>query len=330
MPGRSDSGPILATLGRSPALRGALIGRDMNTAETNQNTSPEFAALTREEQRSLTHGEFWIPEEERVIYRHALRTLNEVGIPYVVSGLYAIYEYTGIYRKTKDLDLFVEPAKVVPAARVLRDAGFEVHLEQAHWIAKALKDGHQIDLIFGMGNGLGFIDSAWHEYSRPGILAGEPVRVSPPEDLLWHRLFVSERHRSDVADILHLILCRGDELDWARLLRRVQDNWRLLLAQIHLFDFVYPGHRNRIPRWLREDLYERAQREIDTVGDAEVCQGTLISRFSYNIDVNEWGFRDLRKEATVATRELPVIREITHADVWVEEDEQADDGAADT
>jgi hypothetical protein len=49
-----------------------------------------------------------------------------------------------------------------------------------------------------------------------------------------------------------------------------------------------------------------------------VCQGTLISRFSYNLDVNEWGFRDLRKEATIATRQLPVIGEITASDVWDE------------
>jgi hypothetical protein len=275
-----------------------------------------MASLSGEEQKSLTHGEFWIPEDERVVYRRALQVLNQAGVPYVVSGLYAIYEYTGIYRKTKDLDLFVEPGDVVAAARVLKEDGFAVHLEQAHWLAKALRDGKQVDLIFGTGNGLSFIDAAWHEHSRAGILAGEQVRVAPPEDLLWHRLFVSERHRSDVSDILHLILCRGDELDWQRLLARVQEHWRLLLAQVHLFDFVYPGHRRRIPHWVRAELYHRAQDAIDEEGDPDICQGTLISRFSYNIDVNEWGFRDLRKEATVATRQLPIVVEITRSDVW--------------
>lgn len=295
----------------------------MSTPSTSRHASPEFASLTGEEQKSLTHGEFWIPEDERVVYREALRVLNRSGIPYVVSGLYAIYEYTGIYRKTKDLDLFVEPDNVVPAARVLKEAGFRVKLEQSHWIAKALRDGKQVDLIYGMGNGLNFIDAAWYEHSRAGILAGEPVRLSPPEDLLWHRLFVSERHRSDVSDVLHLILCRGDELDWERLMERVQDNWRLLLAQVHLFDFVYPGHRRRIPRWLREDLYRRADEEIDVLGDENVCQGTLISRFSYQIDVNEWGFRDLRKEAVIATRQLPIVTEITRSDVWDDQPEGA-------
>lgn len=290
----------------------------MQAPRTSSHASPEMAELSREEQKSLTHGEFWIPEDERVVYREALRALNASGIPYVVSGLYAIYEYTGIYRKTKDLDLFVEPTDIVRTARVLKDAGFRLHLEQSHWIAKALRDGKQVDLIYGMGNGLSFIDSAWHRHARKGILAGEPVYVAPPEDLLWHRLFVSERHRSDVADIQHLILCRGQELDWKRLLGRVQEHWRLLLAQVHLFDFVYPGHRANIPGWLRQDLYARAMAAIDEVGDSEVCQGTLISRFSYNIDVNEWGFRDLRKEAVIATRQLPVVAEITRSEIWDE------------
>jgi hypothetical protein len=278
--------------------------------------SPETAGITREEQKSLTHGEFWIPEAEREVYRRALNALNRSGVPYVISGLYALYEYTGIYRQTKDLDLFVEPRHLIDAARVLKAEGCHVHLEQSHWLAKAFLDQKQIDIIFGTGNGLSFIDEGWFRHSRAGVLAGTQVRVAPPEELLWHRLFVSERHRSDVSDILHLIVTRGDEFDWERLLARVDVHWRLLLAQVHLYDFVYPGHRQRIPQWVRRRLYDAAEAEIDTVGDEGICQGTLISRFSYNIDVNEWGFRDLRKEATVATRQLPIIAEITSSDVW--------------
>lgn len=278
--------------------------------------SPEMARLTREELKSLTHSEFWIPEAERVVYQFALRTLNRAGIPYVVSGLYAIYEYTGIYRQTKDLDLLMEPEYVVPSAEALRDAGFHVHLEQAHWIAKAIKEEATIDLIYGMGNGLRLIDGDWYRYGRPGVLAATPIRVAPPEELVWHRLFVSERHRSDMADIVHLILIRGDEIDWDRLLDRVAEHWRLLLAQLHLFDYVYPGHRRRIPMWVREELYERAFEEMGAIADPSICRGTLISRFSFAIDVNEWGFRDLRTQAVAGVRSLPIIREIRDADVW--------------
>jgi hypothetical protein len=278
--------------------------------------SPELAQLTREESRSLTHGEFWIPEAERSVYQLALRTLNRAGVPYVVSGLYALYEYTGIYRQTKDLDLLMEPGYVVEAARALAAAGFHTRLEQAHWLAKAFKDEAMVDLIYGMGNGLHLIDSDWYRHARPGVLAATPVRVSPPEELIWHRLFVSERHRSDMADIVHLILMRGDELDWDRLLDRLGPHWRLLLAQVHLFDFVYPGHRRRIPQWLREELYERAFEEIAAEGDPAVCNGTLLSRFSFAIDVNEWQFRDPRLQAVTLMRSLPIVREIRDSEVW--------------
>src|SRR5687768_9524844 len=121
------------------------------TTAPKRRLPPDMVRLNPEEQKSLTHGEFWIPEDERQVYRLALHAMNEAGVPYVVSGLYAIYHYTGIYRKTKDLDLFVEPRRVVDAARVLKAAGFAVNLEQSHWIAKALMDEKQVDLIFGMG-----------------------------------------------------------------------------------------------------------------------------------------------------------------------------------
>jgi len=281
-------------------------------------STPETADLSLEERRSLTHGEFWIPEQERDGYKRALRALNAAGVPYVVAGLYAIYEYTGIYRKTKDLDLFVEPGRVVQTVQILRDIGFKTRLESAHWLAKAGSGPVQIDIIFGMGNGLAFIDAGWYRHSRAGILAATPVRVAPAEEMLWHRLYVSERHRHDMADIMHLILCRGQQFDWDRLLRRLNEHWRLLFAHVHLFDFVYPGHRARIPRQVREELHRRALDEIEANGDPNVCQGTLISRFSFSIDVNEWGFLDPRKEATIASRSLPVIKEILESDVWHE------------
>ena len=177
--------------------------------------------LSPEERKSLTHGDFWIPEEEREVYRRALQALNDAAIPYVVAGAYAIYEHTGIYRQTKDLDLFVEPPAVLTAARALHDAGFVMRLEDLHWLAKAFVGDKFVDLIYGMGNGVAFIDELWVKHSRPGVLAAQPVRIAPAEELIWHRLFISERHRQDMSDVVHLILCSGDMLDWERLVSRV-------------------------------------------------------------------------------------------------------------
>ena len=272
-----------------------------------------------EEIRSITHGDFWIPEEEREIYKRALQALNAAGVPYVVAGAYAIYEHTGIYRKTKDLDIFCEPGALVPAMRVLREAGFRTCLEQVHWLAKAKDDPYFIDIIFGMGNGLALIDEDWYRHSRPAILAATPVRVAPPEELLWHRLFISERHRQDMADIVHLILCVGHQIDWKRLVEKTGDDWPLLLAQLQMFYYVYPGYRSRVPEWVLSHLLDRARAEIGREeADRKVTRGTLISRFSFAIDVNEWGFRDLRELAIQEMLRSAAIRSIEEADVWDE------------
>jgi hypothetical protein len=286
--------------------------------------------LSPEERKSLTHGDFWIPEEERDVYRRALHALNEASVPYVVAGAYAIYEHTGIYRQTKDLDLFVEPTYVVQAAGALRAAGFVMRLEDLHWLAKAFSGDHFVDLIYGMGNAVAFIDESWVQHSRPGVLAAEPVRIAPAEELIWHRLFINERHRHDMSDVVHLILCVGDTLDWERLVARVGPHWPLLLAQLQTYTYVYPGYRSNIPTWVTEQLIEQARADAGRdEEDADVTRGTLISRFSFAIDVREWGFADPRGDIVRQARNHPTIRTIADSDVW---DERSDDreGARET
>lgn len=279
--------------------------------------------LSAEERKSLTHGDFWIPDAERDVYRRALQALNDASLPFVVAGAYAIYEHTGIYRQTKDLDVFVEPSLVLPAARALRQAGFVMRLEDMHWLAKGFSGEHFVDLIYGMGNSTAFIDAEWHQYSRPGVLAAQPVRIAPAEELIWHRLFIHERHRHDMSDVVHLILCVGETLDWERLVARVGPNWPLLLAQLQMFSYVYPGYRSNVPAWVMEHLLEQARADIGRdEEEADMTRGPLISRFSFAIDVREWGFSDPRGEMVRQARSRPVIREIAASDVWDERTEE--------
>lgn len=280
--------------------------------------------LSRQEQRSLTHGDFWIPDEEREIYKLALTTLNAAGLPYVVAGAYAIHAHTGIHRETKDLDIFAEPEQVVPIMHALAAAGFTPRLEQPHWLAKAMLGEHFVDIIYGMGNGLALIDGAWYRHSRPAILAATPVRIAPAEELLWHRLFIGERHRQDMADIVHLMLRVGAALRWERILEKTGAHWPLLLAHLQLFRYIYPEAQHGCPEWVMEELLARAAEELHTPrSGAAVTRGPLISRFSFAIDVNEWGFEDAREGLVTRTEGLPVIRAIARSSVWQERSESA-------
>ena len=64
-----------------------------------------------------------------------------------------------------------------------------------------------------------------------------------------------------MSDVVHLILCIGETLDWARLVERTGENWPLLLAQLLTFNYVYPGYRATCRQWVFETLLERARTE---------------------------------------------------------------------
>ena len=285
---------------------------------------PDLSGLTPQERNSVTHGDFWIPETERELYKRALTSLNQSGVPYVVAGGYAIYEHTGVHRETRDLDIFVEPHDVVPAMTALKAAGFRARLDQPHWLAKALDGELFVDVIFGMGNGVAMIDGDWHLHSRSAILAATPVRVAPVEELIWHRLFISERHRQDMADIVHLIACFGRRLEWRRLVDKTGDHWPVLLAQLQMYHYVYPELRG-VPDWVMDDLLERARVDLRRPRTGQrVTRGPFISKFSFMIDVHEWGFRDLRAEGVAAAERHPAVRALLHSDVWDERSSSAE------
>ena len=56
------------------------------------------------------------PEQEH-LFREVLRILKERQIPFVVSGAFALHEHTGIWRDTKDLDIFMSADQVRPDRR---------------------------------------------------------------------------------------------------------------------------------------------------------------------------------------------------------------------
>jgi hypothetical protein len=49
------------------------------------------------------------PEAQERLFREVLDLMNRENVAYVVSGTFALHEHTGIWRPTKDLDLFLPP-----------------------------------------------------------------------------------------------------------------------------------------------------------------------------------------------------------------------------
>lgn len=224
----------------------------------------------------------------------ALKALNEARVPYVVAGAYAFFEYTGIFRDTKDLDVFLRARHVEPAFEALRGAGFRTELLDPGWIGKAYSGEYFVDLIFSSGNGVAVVDDTWFEHARPATVMGVPCLLAPPEEIIWSKAFVIERERYDGADVNHIIHACGDSMDWRRLLARFDRYWEVLFSHIMLYRFVYPSERTKVPQWVVEEMVRRT---LETSGDLErtICRGNLLSKVQYQFDYEHRGFEDGRR-----------------------------------
>ena len=227
-------------------------------------------------------------------YRQVLNALTESGIPYLVGGAYALAHYTGIHRDTKDFDIFLTRRDVDRALDILSAAGYHTEMTHAHFLGKVFSNGIFVDLIFSSGNGLSPVDDEWFRYASDGHLLGMPVKFCAIEDMLWSKAFIMERERYDGADVAHLLRAGAPGLNWLRLFAHFGPHWRVLLAQLILFGFIYPSERDRIPDRVMHTLLDRLSRESDTMPDSDVCQGTLLSREQYLYDLDELGMKDAR------------------------------------
>jgi hypothetical protein len=244
-----------------------------------------------------------------LFYRRALQVLTRAEVPFLVGGAYALAVYTGIERHTKDLDVFLRQQDCARALEALAGAGYPTEVTFPHWLAKAYQNGDFIDVIFGSGNGVARVDDDWFRYANPAKVLGEPVQLCPVEETLWSKGFIMERERYDGADIAHLLRARAGTLDWNRLLWRYDDNWRVLLSHLILFEYIYPGERAKIPQEVMAELLRRLRWELGQVPSPEqVCQGTFLSREQYLPDITCWGYEDARRQAPSNMTDAQITR----------------------
>ncbi|HUG51956.1 MAG TPA: hypothetical protein VMR21_00070 [Vicinamibacteria bacterium] len=232
-------------------------------------------------------------------YQSCMRALNTAGAEYLVGGAYAFSRYTGIERHTKDFDVFCRMTDVETILAILDRLGCRTETTHPHWLAKAYNEptGDFVDVIYSSGSGIAVVDDEWFAHSVRDEVLGVPVRLCPAEEMIWSKAFVMERERFDGHDVAHLVRARGASLDWERLLRRFDDHWRVLLSHIVLFGFIYPTERAAVPAEVQDALMRRLQAEATaTPPDDRTCQGTLISRAQYLVDIGPWGYRDARLE----------------------------------
>ncbi len=233
------------------------------------------------------------PEADQ-FYAESLQILKDSGIPFLVAGTFAINCYTGIDRPTKDLDIFCKAGDFPRILLHFQELGFETEIEDERWIAKVKRGPYFFDVIFSSGVAIVPISDAWFQESHPATYYGIEVQLTPPTELIWSKALLQLRHRYDGADVAHMILKQSDRIDWKRLLNHMEQYWEVLLIHVLNFRFVYPTERENVPRWLYDELLQRAQQHADLpVPKTKVCRGRLFSPIDYEIDVTRWGFADI-------------------------------------
>jgi hypothetical protein len=264
------------------------------------------ASVALKDERELPVSSSKPPEfapEQVELFREVLSLLNQSGIPYVISGAFALRVHTGIGRDTKDLDVFLPPEYVGKAMKYLKDEGFDCELTDPVWLAKAHRADFFVDLITGMSNGLIAVDQSWIDRATPAEAFGIPVKVLAPEELIASKLFVTRRERFDGADIAHVIYGTKGKLEWNRLYQLAGDHWEILLWSLVLFRYAYPAHTNYVPLEVWDDLIDRFRQAVHTPDGEAQFRGSLIDPLMFHIDVHEWGMPDLNEQARNAREE---------------------------
>jgi hypothetical protein len=211
----------------------------------------------------------------------------------MLGGAFAMFKYTGIYRDTKDLDIFCKSGEYPRILKCFAEKGYRTELTDVRWLAKVFKGEYFIDIIFDTVNHICAVDDTWYEHATSDEFAGVNVKFIPAEELIWCKLYVQNRERFDGADVNHILLKSGQKLNWERIWLHMERHWHILLAQLLMFQFVYPAdYHEIIPKWLFDNLMARANEQYDLPPSIEkVCRGPIIDQTQYGIDVKEWNYK---------------------------------------
>lgn len=250
--------------------------------------SPESSSLTSAAAPAL-------PDEAAALYREVLEAMNEHRIPYAVAGAFALQKYTGIWRLTKDLDLFLKSEDVPVALGYLEQRNFRCETLDPVWLSKAHRGEYFVDLISGMSNAVIVVDDSWIKLAQPATIAGVRSQIISAEDLISSKLFVTRRERFDGGDIAHIIYRTHGMLQWNRILELAGEHWEMVLWALLLYRYIYPAHTDYVPLAVWKELLSRYNGVLEQSDHHAPFRGSLVDENLFAIDMNDWGLEDVQK-----------------------------------
>jgi hypothetical protein len=188
------------------------------------------------------------------VFERAIAATRAAGIPFALGGGLAASFYTGLWRGTKDLDLYIAPENKDAIADAMSAAGLSDYFEKVpydrKWIYRATADGTVVDSIWALANSRAQVEDDWLTHGPTVELFDERVRLIGPEELVWSKLHVVQRERCDWPDILNVLYATATHIDWNRLIARVDGEDRLLASVLLFFSWLAPGRAASCPEWI--------------------------------------------------------------------------------
>src|SRR5262245_56540476 len=97
-----------------------------------------------------------MPKNEWRLHRKAIETARARGLRFALGGGLAFSAYSGRWRNTKDMDLFLHPSTREAMVAAVSSAGYTdyyaVEPYDRTWIYRATQGGVILDLIWTMPN----------------------------------------------------------------------------------------------------------------------------------------------------------------------------------
>jgi hypothetical protein len=248
--GRPDSypGSLPFRFKTHPSVFGKLFAKPTHSGSTHM--AQPFKPHTHQ----VTAWSRFIPDDQWRLYEQVIDAIHG-EIPFAIGGAFAVASYTGYWRNTKDLDIYVLPEHRERMIAALTSLGLTDFYEKAPydrwWIYRSTKDDNIVDVIWAMANHRAQIDELW--LSGPDVeIRGRKLRVLPAEAMLWDKLYIMQRDRCDWPDVVNLLYATGVDIDWEYVIGRIGPDVPLLTGALSVFRWLSPGRAAALPPWLWE------------------------------------------------------------------------------
>lgn len=199
-----------------------------------------------------------ISGEQWGIYQAVLREARKRNLPFMLGGGFAWSIYTGNWRNTKDMDLFVLPGDRQQFIDLVTGCGLQDYYVKLpydrRWIYRSYRGDTIVDVIWAMANQRAEVDAVWLERAPRLDFQGERVCVIPAEEMIWDKLYIVQRERCDWPDVINLLYATGPKLDWNHLIKRMDEDLPLLKGVLSVFCWLASSRALEFPKWIWDAL----------------------------------------------------------------------------